>query len=195
MKNIIFYDKFSFKNKILMRKSTLVSILFISFSFACTKNTLPLQYSNKDETSITLGEFLSDAVYNGLISNKVPSETVKTILTNSNNLFVGKCPICKYTEKAFRKYMQNNPIVKQSEISASILEGFESSSKLVQQKSLRDLMNIFIQQHYNNLKMSDRGKERMKHLLMKGRKEGMGAKRDSFGKFCPSCDGACKIKE
>lgn len=178
-----------------MKKTILFPIIFLVFLFSCTKNSLPLQYSNKDEKTITVGQFLSDAVYNGLINNKVPLKTAEKVLENASNLFVGKCPVCKPTERAFRDYIKQNPTVKQSGISANILDAFENSSKLAQQNALRDLMSIFIQQHYKSLKMSDEGKKRMHRLLMAGRKEGMGGKRESFGKFCPSCDGACGIQE
>ena len=145
---------------------------------------------------IEMDDFLKDAITYGLEKDKFPKNLVKDILENSGEYFVGKCPICTPVERGFRNYKNNeNTDAGKNKLEKSLLKQFKSQDKTARHEALKIIINKYVSQYYQVKNMNEEEMARMDGLLEEGRKTGMERKKDSFGNFCPSCDGACRIKK
>jgi hypothetical protein len=60
---------------------------------------------------------------------------------------------------------------------------------------LSKIIHVYVEIHFKKLDMNPREKNSMISNLETARNLGMNLKSAEFGKFCPSCDGACGIKK
>lgn len=142
---------------------------------------------------ISMNDFLRDAIYYGLQADAAPKEMVDKVL--KGKLFVTKCPICRPVEAGLEKHLKKLPEIKVKRGKEDVVaKMMNADTRESQQTALRDLISEYIEQYYTLLKFTPEARAKMESELQNGRKKGMGLKSDSFGKFCPSCDGACKIK-
>lgn len=155
----------------------------------------PFHYSNQDHSTLTTRQFQYDAVYNGLIRNQVPQELAKHILANGRVLFVGKCPICGPTENAIRDYTNLKLDTTHSQLADTTARGLVNDLPEVKQMAMREMITLFVAQHYQDLDMKKKHRRRIEAILKASRETGMDRKSSSFGGFCPSCDGACQMDE
>lgn len=148
----------------------------------------------RDFSKMRAATFLGEAVLVGLKADNFPVDQAKEILRQRKNFFVTKCPICRPVESAITEYLET--AVEQGDIKTpnNILLGLQKDNKEDQQIAFSQLINRYIKAYYEELGMTKEEQKRMEKLLEADRKQGMGMKSQSFGKFCPSCDGACKIE-
>lgn len=148
----------------------------------------------RDFSKMKAPVFLGEAVLAGLKADNFPSDQAKEILRQRKNFFVTKCPICRPVESAIAEYLETTSEQGESKTPKGILLGLLKDNKEDQQIAFSQLINRYIKAYYQELGMTKEEQLRMQGLLEADRKKGMGLKSESFGEFCPSCDGACKIQ-
>ena len=146
-------------------------------------------------------EFLYHAVYEGLSTDQVGAEIVTNILANESFLFVGKCPICSEVIKALNTYLATNPedgkLVDHQKLFITLTDPEDPNEKESIEEAkvaLKVLIDDYVRLGFDNFPLSAEQKEKIKAKLEKDRKTGMSRKSEAFGNYCPSCDGACRIK-
>lgn len=175
-------------------KRLIICQLLLFFILGCSASKIQVKAPEPNpEGNITMSKFLEDAVFYGLQKDAAPLELVEKV--KKGQLFVPKCPICGPVERGFNKHKQNLPeIVVKRDKNSVVAKMMNAEGKEKQQMAFRDLIAEYVDQYYTALKFNSEAKQKMQDELANGRKKGMSYKSDSFGKFCPSCDGACKIK-
>lgn len=146
---------------------------------------------SQDAPKIDAQNFVTNAVFEGLSQDKFPVALAERIMQNGNVFFVTKCPICMPTQEGFRKYLKIKTKFSKTKTPKKILQGFDSPDKTIQQTALRDLMERYVSKAYKKSNASKESLEALKITLEENRKTGMKRKKDSFGNFCPSCEGTC----
>lgn len=139
--------------------------------------------------------FLKTAVLEGLKKDKFPLKTSEYILANKESFFVPKCPICTPITSAFREFNAQKTKTKRTKLDKNWLKQINSTQTSEQHLAFRDLIERYVSMAYTQWQFTETEKEIMEGQLRAGRKKGMAGKSDEFGKFCPSCDGACKVKK
>lgn len=175
-------------------------LLVASLNQSCTTTKVALLLPNNDAEKTNVDIFMAQAIYNGLVNDKFPLSTAQYILSHPSQFFVGKCPICRPTETAFKQYVQllkNN--VKLSEkktvVEPALLKSIQSEDKNTYLTAFNQLILKYSDAQKQRLALSESQQKELEGNLIDARKRGMGAKSNSFGAFCPSCDGACGIKQ
>lgn len=168
----------------------LAMTLVLAFLMACAPK-LSVRYS---EAPTNMDSFLADAVFNGMRKDGFPKNIAQQLLDQSHIFFVGKCPICTPVKRGISEYIANNDRLPNNAVPATIMDGLKSEDKTAQQEALSVLIGRYTTWQIESLHLSEQAKEELMGMLRNGRKQGMARKSDSFGTFCPSCDGACKIK-
>lgn len=139
-------------------------------------------------------EFLIDAVWQGLKKDIMPRQMANQIYGEST-LWVPKCPICSPTRSGFKKYFTTDSIPDQeTKMSETLISNLTSEDPITQRNALRDLIQRYVMDEFTRLKMTAGEIQQMKNSLISGRKQGMGNLNEENGTFCPSCDGACSVK-
>ncbi len=144
--------------------------------------------------ALSMSDFLKDAVLNGLKAEGFPLNHARWIAENPKVFFVTKCQICSPVQAAFEAYIKNYQETK-SIVSQEILDALVLGKVEEKQIALTKIVNGYVEKHYKELNMNPREKSIMISNLESARKSGMTIKAADFGKFCPSCDGACGIKK
>lgn len=143
---------------------------------------------------VSVDDFMETAMLSGLQSDGFPKDKAEWILNNNNKLFVTKCPLCMPSERAIKQYVAAYA-AKECSTPTEILEGLSKDNKEDMQKAFSQLVARYVDRHFEKLQLNARDKAAMQKALEAARETGMGYKNDAFGTFCPSCDGACKVKE
>lgn len=186
-----FIEKKNLNYKLLLRTSSKSDTVKLDMRMVLTIQGKRYDMSNAPQ----LSNFLFDAIYNGLKEDGFPINHAKWISENRTVFFVNKCPICSSVEAAFAKYI-SEAIVSETKISNDVLDKLAKGEKSEKQKTLSLLVNTYTEQHIEKLKLNERENSKLRSELEQARKTGMKFKRDDFGDFCPSCDGACcKVKK
>lgn len=174
-----------------MRYFLIVALVIMS---SCSTKKVMLQTPDPlPNGDISMNDFLRDAIFYGLQQDAAPKNLVDKAL--AGNLFVTKCPICRPVQAGMRKHLTQLPEIMVKRSSDSVVAKFiNADTREEQQIALRNLISTYVENYYSVLKFTPEARKKMEYELQAGRKKGMGLKGDSFGKFCPSCDGACKIK-
>lgn len=141
----------------------------------------------------SVDEFVQDALYNGLMRDQFPKDILTKLM--SADVFVPKCPICRPTEGGMRDYLNEDGTPKATDkLPPALLANLQSDNKETQHQALRDLVARYSAWQREALQLDEAGKKELDGKLAAARKRGMDNKSQNFGKFCPSCDGACEIK-
>lgn len=148
---------------------------------------------HKTLRNISLGQFLKEAILSGLKEDAFPLNHARWIAENESVFFVTKCPICLPVQDAFRDYIKNYE-EKMSKVPNELLDGVVLGKVEEKKINFSKIVNRYVDRYFENSDMNEREINDMRAKLEEGRKVGMSRKSDSFGPFCPSCDGACKIK-
>ncbi len=179
-----------------MKKSIFILITLALISFSCNNQWKNIyEKESKAASDIRADDFVYWSTLDGMIKDKFPKEVAEYILTNGNSFFVGKCPICRPTENAIADYIKKAPDSNSTNLSAEIIQSIKGENKTEAQKSFSQILYRYSQEQFASLNLDDENKKRLQRELEADRKQGMGAKSQSFGTFCPSCDGACGIKQ
>ena len=175
-----------------MKTSHLLCFLAL-FIFSCQPknliNTNREAFSETDKTD--MDNFLQSAIETGMDADGFPQDLAENIL-RTNDLWVAKCPICMAVQRGIKNYIApESRIFHKSYIKKKVLSDLSSTEPNTQKTALKSLIDRYVQQHYQTLKMTEAETTNMKVLLEAGRKTGMGRMGNNNGKFCASCDGAC----
>lgn len=139
-------------------------------------------------------DFLKTAVLNGLRADAMPMNHARWILENPKVFFVKKCQICSAVQAAFEEYIKTYQAlatkIDQIQLDAIVLGKVEDK-----QIALSRIINSYTEKHIEFLNLSPKEKSKLQSNLEDARKSGMTLKPETFGTFCPSCDGACGIKK
>lgn len=158
-------------------------------------NTHEARISSNDGEVPSVAAFMTDALYNGMMRQQLPKEIVEGLLAE-NRLFVGKCPICTPTRQGIRDYLSEDGTPKRvNAIEQATLAKLRSSNIEEKQEGFRDLVAVYVKWQHEALGLNPLMDQQLRDRLVAERKVGMSRKSDNFGKFCPSCDGACEVKE
>ena len=171
---------------------TLITVFFFQ---NCKTTQIPLELPQSTAEKVRTHIFIKQAVYNGLVTDKFPASTVQYILNNRKNFFVTKCPICSPTEQALDKYLGLENKSKKSNVPSATLTALEANDKTAAQKAFNQLILKYSKAQKKRLNLTPRQLAQLETNLENDRKQGMGLKSSSFGDFCPSCDGACEIRQ
>ena len=143
---------------------------------------------------ISMSVFLKDAVLNGLKAEGFPLNHARWVMENPKVFFVGKCQICTPVRAAFEEYISSYQEIKTTS-DQKLLDALVLGKVEEKQIALSKIINIYVENHFKKLDMNPREKNSMISNLETARNLGMNLKSAEFGKFCPSCDGACGIKK
>jgi hypothetical protein len=165
------------------------------------------QESNGPSTKprrMPMGEFLRNAVLEGLKEDAADRLWVKERLAVQNGLFVLKCPVCDPIRSGLAEY--GNTQSKETPgapaqgkgVPKDIVDDLKNPARLIRLGALERLVDRYVSRHYERLGMNPEERQRMHAALEEGKKEGMRMKelgpQKDFGDFCPSCNGAAKAK-
>jgi hypothetical protein len=143
---------------------------------------------------ISMSVFLKDAVLNGLKAEGFPLNHARWVMENPKVFFVGKCQICTPVRAAFEEYISSYQEIKTTS-DQKLLDALVLGKVEEKQIALSKIINMYVENHFKKLDMNPREKNSMISNLETARNLGMNLKSAEFGKFCPSCDGACGIKK
>ena len=176
-------------------KRIVLTLLSVFMLLACAKQQAKVAVPDPNPNGdITMDQFLGDAVFYGLQKDAAPVSMVNKIL--KADLFVPKCPICRPVESGMSQHLENPPtIMVKRNANSVVAKMMAAETREQQQIALRNLISAYVGQYYEVLKFTPEAKAKMEKKLAAGRKRGMSGMTSNFGKFCPSCDGACNIKE
>jgi hypothetical protein len=144
---------------------------------------------------VDASRFVYRAVLDGLNADGVPPALAAALAKNDD--FIPKCGICGMTRKALFAHgeLKAAPIAKEGrELRDDLAKRLKSSDDVVRRDALRELVQRYIDQAHAKLDVSAEHKaalqkelEGMRTLATGGLPKGQ--------KFCPSCDGACRLDQ
>jgi len=178
-------------------------VMLAAFALAsCGQESAPAQTKPR---RMAVGEFLREAVVDGLKEDAADRTWVKERIADQRTLFVLKCPICDPIREGFAVYGNSQP--KETPVDPAggkgvpkdIIDDLKTSVRLTQLKALERLIDRYVSLHYKRLNMTAEERQAMHAALEDGKKQGMemkdlGPQKKDFGDFCPSCNGAAKAK-
>ena len=142
------------------------------------------------------GQFILNAVVDGLSADGVPPALAGALAKNQED-FVPKCGICGMTRKALFLHgeLKQAPAARAGRgLSEDLVKRLQSSDDAVRRAALKDLVQRYIGLAQAKLDVAvdvsailQKDLEEMRKLAMGGLPKGQ--------KFCPSCDGACRIDQ
>jgi hypothetical protein len=153
----------------------------------------PVQPVDKPQ-SLKPEEFLYQAVLDGLTEDGVLPALAGSIAQNPD--FFAKCSLYNPTHRAFEEYAKRMSADKPKEgkgLSDDLAKKLKSTDKDIRRAALRELVAGYMDRGYGRTTIAaDQKKSLEKALLeMRGVPKANG---DPNGfKFCPSCDGACRL--
>lgn len=147
----------------------------------------------QDATSahLSMAEFLGDAIVNGLKQDNVPIELVSQLHGRDEN-FVAKCTICFLVRKSLAFYAGTAKPTGEMKLSRELVKRLQGTDQIAREEAMRELVDKYIKQAWQKLRLTEDAKRRLDDELQTARKEAAGLMRPGQ-KFCPSCDGACRI--
>jgi hypothetical protein len=145
------------------------------------------------QEKIKMDDFLESATIEGLMKENFPQTLARNILRADNDFFVGKCPICTPVRRAFGEYSRQENIYPKSKTPRKILKALNSTDREKQLLAFKALTTRYTQAYLKKLDLNASQTQALLADLEEGKKTGMGRKSDSFGDFCPSCEGACAM--
>ena len=139
-------------------------------------------------------EFVRQAIVDGLKEDGVPLE-LATQLAKHDKDFLGKCNICIPSKKAFADYSDRRvqPVAKEGKgLPEELVKRLKSDKAEVRQPALRELVGRYMERASAKGDLSAEQKTALQAKLEQWRKDMSGAL-PTGQKFCPSCDGACRL--
>src|SRR5262249_21592363 len=138
-------------------------------------------------------EFVFRAVTTGLTEDGVPPALAAELAERDD--FVPKCGLCSPTRKALAQYGQLKapPAAEDSKgLPEELIKRLKSDKKETRQAALRQLVQRYIERHYARTELTAEQKTALQKEMEQMRKDAMGGLAPGQ-KFCPSCDGACRL--
>jgi hypothetical protein len=142
---------------------------------------------------IETDEFIRDAITNGLLEDGVPTALAGDL--GKRDDFIGKCQLCQPAQFAFREHgkLKTVPAAKEGRgLSEELVKRLKSDNNETRRLALRELVHQYIDREYARRDLTTEQKTALQTALEEKRKaqaNGLPAGQ----KFCPSCDGACRL--
>lgn len=144
--------------------------------------------------------FLYFAVYEGLWEDGADAALIRSLRVKQDEHFVVKCYICNAVRHAFDAYAAApnalfGDMGKGTGLPKEIHDDLKDAKRETRLRGLERLVERYISRRYERLRMTEEEKAAMKARLEEERKFAMSVKENSFGEFCPSCEGAVQRKK
>jgi len=177
-----------------MKETILLPMALLALlSVSCGREETPAQAARSLENA-DRSRFLVVAVFEGLLEDGPDPTLFEPLLRNPDQWFVEKCPICWPVHDGIQAYVTTLPKMVYPAAGAGFPEdlpaALKSEDRKVRLKGIESLVDRYVQRRFDRTVMTAADRESMKNLLLMGKKYGTTVKQDSFGDFCPSCNGA-----
>ena len=185
-----------------MKQTILPSLALLAIlSVSCGREDAPPQAPT--ERKLTEGDrtrFVYFAVLEGVWEEGADRPMLETLLHDPWKVFVPKCPICTPVMEACRSFVKDIPRIVVADASGTgfpneIKTGLKSPDRAAQLKAPESMVQRYVSRRFERTMMTPGEKTQMSNLLLMGKKAGMTMKEQSFGDFCPSCNGATDPKK
>jgi hypothetical protein len=151
--------------------------------------TVPVSNARLDAS-----RFILDAVADGLNADGVPPALAAAIARNDKD-FIPKCRICGMARKALVAHgeLKQAPAAQAGRgLSEDLIRRLQSRESSIRHGALKDLIQRYMDHAHAKLDVSAEQRAALQKDLEEMRKMAMGGL-PRGQKFCPSCDGACRI--
>ena len=160
---------------------------------------LPQAEQKKAPTREDMHRFLLFAVFEGLWEDGADPAILKELRKNPFEYFVPKCLSCDPVRQGFDVYLASPKSAlsndcKGAGLPKDLSDDLKNPDRKARMEWLRKLNERYVNRRFDRVKMSPQDREVIETFLQEGRKQGMAAKDDSFGAYCPSCEGALRSK-
>lgn len=144
------------------------------------------------------GDFVYHAVLDGLTEDGVSPLFAAALAKNqggpANPDFLGKCSLCAPTLRALIDYSQRKDAAKPKEgkgMTVDLAKHLDSKEDRTRRAAIREMVAGYMERAYarDTITAEQRAKLEKELLKMRGVPKGG----DDAVKFCPSCDGACRL--
>jgi len=137
-------------------------------------------------------------VYQGLFEDGVAPALAATLARNPD--YVGKCPVCDSTKAAFEKYgkLSRAPVAAAGRgLPEEWTKKLNSGDADVRRAAMRDLVQRYIDRGYERANFKADEKAAMEAALkaMEFKLKDLNGSLPNGLKFCPSCDGTCRVRQ
>ena len=147
-------------------------------------------------TDAERSRFLFMAVLEGLWEEGPDPAILKPLLDRPREHFVPKCPICTPVAHAIRVYVETPDVpvfdARGRGFPRELGEALRSPDRARRLKALEELVARYVDRRLRGLGGGER--EEMRKYLDVGRQDGMALMEPDFGKVCPSCSGATRVR-
>jgi hypothetical protein len=140
------------------------------------------------------GKFLFEAVSVGLAEDGVAPELAQELAKRDGD-FVPKCDICGMTRKAlyYHAGLEKPTAAKDGKgLPEELVKRLKSDTDATRRLALRELVQRYTERAYARAELTADQRAAMQKELEVMRKQAMPGLREGQ-KFCPSCDGACRL--
>ena len=147
-------------------------------------------------TDAERSRFLFMAVLEGLWQEGPDPALFKPLLDRPRDHFVPKCPICTPVAHAIRVYVETPDVpvfdARGRDFPRELGDALRSPDRAKRVVALEELVARCVDRRLRRLGPGER--EEMRKYLDVGRQDGMALMEPDFGKACPSCSGATRVR-
>jgi hypothetical protein len=166
-------------------------ILLLTAMLALAQAKPDRKFDNVDRT-----RFLVVAVFEGLLEDGADVALLAPLLKDPDKYFVVKCPVCWPVIDGMKTYIKLRENMSYPSEGSGFPEdlkaGLKSPDRAARLKAIEALVDRYVSRRFETTVMTAGEKEQIKSLLIMAKKYGTTIKPESFGSFCPSCNGATK---
>jgi hypothetical protein len=138
-------------------------------------------------------EFITHAITTGLTEDGVSTALMGDLGKRPD--FLGKCNLCTPTHQAIIAYgkLPTQPVAKPGKgLPADLLKRLKSDNNETRRTALREMVHRYVDREYARRELTTEQKTAFQAKMQQWRKDMSGAL-PKGQKFCPSCDGACRL--
>jgi hypothetical protein len=138
-------------------------------------------------------DFITAALTTGLTEDGIPPAFVAQIAKRDD--FIGKCSICGPTQQALLAYgkLDKKPVAKEGKgLTEELVKRLQSDDNETRRAALREMVRRYVEFEFARRDLSEAQKEGLQKKLDEMRKS-QASGLPTGQKFCPSCDGACRL--
>jgi hypothetical protein len=147
--------------------------------------------------AIDPGDFVYKAVLDGLTEDGVTLLLAASLAKNPDSEypdFLAKCPLCAPTLRALKEYSERKYVAIPKEgkgLPTELAKRLESKDSATRRAAIRELVAGYMDRGYARITLTAEQRQTLEKELLSIR---MVPKNNENGlKFCPSCDGACRL--
>jgi hypothetical protein len=138
-------------------------------------------------------DFITDAINTGLTEDGVSTALISDL--GKRDDFLGKCRLCGPTHQALIAYgkLDKQPVAKPGKgLPEDLLKRLKSDNNETRRAAIREMVHRYIDRQYARQDLTAEQKTSLQAKMETMRKE-MSTSLPGGQKFCPSCDGACRL--